>query len=355
MIECEADPMIQLSFFKNQWSAMMNKWPCLTFTCPTCREDIKTKEDIVMSSRVRLLEENAFKTNKQLENILTLLTTEKATSEEKPITYRDIAAKEPPMQTPSLIVVEKSENDTTEETKSKVSEITKAAIKSKVQMKKSFTNKAGHTVFVCNSDKSKEALLPHVQQVFTTRTIKTPKPKLPTVTVPFIRGKYENEDLLEVLRLQNEDCGIMFSSDNTQVLFSAPMKEKPGLFKAVIRVSEDIRKRIKTNGNRLFVGETSCPVYDRFFVKRCARCQSFHHFINDDGGCKKAQVCALCTGNHDTRTCRTDEDQYKCVNCFNSNKDEFSHATFSPDCACYIEEQEKIRKSINYYNTNQIN
>ena len=127
------------------------------------------------------------------------------------------------------------------------------------------------------------------------------------------------------------------------------MKEKPGLFQAVIRVSEDIRKRIKTNGNRLFIGESSCPVFDRFFVKRCAQCQGFHHYVKDDGGCKKAQVCALCTGNHDTRTCRTDEEHYKCVNCFNANEDEFSHAAFSPDCACYIAEQDKIRKSINYY------
>ena len=217
-------------------------------------------------------------------------------------------------------------------------------------MSRSFTNKAGQSVFICNNEKSKKALLPHVEKVFHNRKINTPKPKLPTISVPFIVGKYEKEELLDVLGKQNE--GIEFCQDNAQVLYIGQMRDREGLYQASIRVSEDIRDKIKENDNRLCIGINSCPVFDRFFIKRCNRCQEFHHFHNDNGGCKKDKVCALCTGKHDTRDCRTDEDHHKCNNCVKADRDEFSHAAFSHDCPSYIAEQDKLKKTIHYYSKN---
>ena len=112
--------------------------------------------------------------------------------------------------------------------------------------------------------------------------------------MPFIQGKYENAELLNILRQQNEDRGIMFNSDNTQVLFTSPMREREGLYQAVIRVTDDIRDKIKDNNNRLCIGVSSCPVFDRFFVKGCNNCQEFYQFHKDNGVCKKPKVCRLC-------------------------------------------------------------
>ena len=365
----ETDAMIQSSFFNSQWPTIKKKWLCITFTCPSCREDIKTRDETTMSSRVRLLEESSLKTNKQLEDILGHLTTvinnpppnkevinglittamnNLPQSEEKLESVSDQEAKE----APTLIVVEKAENEEVQDTKKLFSEVTKGAIESKARVAKSFTNKAGQSVFVCRSEKSKQALLPHVEKVFHNRKINTPKPKLPTISVPFIVGQYEKEELLDVLKTQNEEKGIVFSKDTAQVLFTTEMKDREGMYQAVIRVSDNLRKKIADNDNRLCIGINSCPVFDRFFIKRCNRCQEFHHFQKDNGGCKKAKVCGLCTGNHDTRDCNTDEDMYKCNNCAKSGKDEFSHATFSHECPSYIEEQEKLKKSINYYSKN---
>ena len=64
VIECDSEAMIQPSFLRNQWTTMMKKWPCMTFTCPFCRENVKTKEEAIMSGRVRLLEESSLKSNK---------------------------------------------------------------------------------------------------------------------------------------------------------------------------------------------------------------------------------------------------------------------------------------------------
>ena len=134
-----------------------------------------------MSSRVRLLEESSLKTNKQLEDILGLLTTvmnnpppnkevinglittamnNLPQSEEKLESVSDQEAKE----APTLIVVEKAENEEVQDTKKLFSEVTKGAIESKARVAKSFTNKAGQSVFVCRSEKSKQALLPHVEK-----------------------------------------------------------------------------------------------------------------------------------------------------------------------------------------------
>jgi hypothetical protein len=136
-------------------------------------------------------------------------------------------------------------------------------------------------------------------------------------------------------------------------MFSVPMKDRDNLYQAVIRVSESIRDQIKLNGDRLCIGINSCPVFDRFFIKRCNRCQSYHHFQNDNGGCKNDKVCALCTGNHDTRSCQTDENMYKCANCLKTNKeDHMGHAAYDLQCPTYKEEQEKLKKSIHYYAKN---
>ena len=256
--------------------------------------------------------------------------------------------------TQSIIVVEKSDtgHEPNQQEISKTwSEVAKAAISEKAGVTKSYTNKVGQTIFVCNSDKSKQALLPHVEKAFTGRTINTPKPRLPTISVPFIHGKYGNEELLDVLRAQNEDRGILLNRDNAQVMFTTPMRDRDGLYQAVIRVSNEVRDKIKSNGDRLYIGVNSCPVFDRFFIKRCNNCQEYNHFHKDHGGCKKTPVCSRCTGNHDSRTCRTDKNMYQCANCINAGRDDFHHSADSLDCPTYIAEQEKLKKSISYYNT----
>ena len=40
------------------------------------------------------------------------------------------------------------------------------------------------------------------------------------------------------------------------------------------------------------------------------------------------------------------------VNCVKAGKDEVSHAAFSFECPSYIAEQDKLKKSINYYSKN---
>ena len=156
------------------------------------------------------------------------------------------------------------------------------------------------------------------------------------------------------LKNQNEDNGLCFGADDAKVIFISPMKDQgnDGLHQAVLRVSEELREGIKANGNRIFLGSSSCPVYDRFFVKRCNRCQGFHHFHKD---CKKNQICGNCAGKHDTRQCQEDNIIYKCINCSIGGFANTDHMASSYDCPAYIAEQDKLKKSIHYYSKNSEN
>ena len=349
VIDCEGEePMVQPSFLKNQWPNIARKWSCITFTCHNCREDINTKQDHIMSQRLRLMEEMYLKCSKQLDGItesLSIKDQDGVVNHGK--SYASVAA-----ESPSLIVVEKGNEEPSEqETKTKMEELKRAAIESRANIKKAYTNKSGKTVVLCHNEKSKEVILPHVTKLFSERKVNTPKPKLPTISVPFIDGGYEKDELISALKSQNEDNGLVFNAENTQVLFISPMKDqsKEGLHQAVLRVSEEMREKIQVNGNRIFLGARSCPVYDRFYVKRCNKCQSFHHFHKD---CRKNVVCARCAGSHDTRACKEDDVTLKCINCSVAGFEDTAHSASSYDCPAYIAEQDRLKKSIFYYSKN---
>ena len=350
VIECEGeDPMVQPSFLRNQWPTINRKWSCITFTCHNCREDANTKQELIMSQRVRVLEEMAQDTNKKLNDLTDALINKKQDASmlhDSGNSYAGVTK-----GTPSLIIIGEPEKEVSPEvTKNKMEELKKAAIQSKVALKKTYTNRSGKTVVLCNSEKSKEIILPHVNKLFETSKINTPKPKLPTVSVPFIQGQYTKEELMEALNNQNEESGITINKDNAEVIFISPMRDqdKDGLHQAVLRVSEDVREKIKSNGNRIFIGSSSCPVYDRFFVKRCNRCQSFHHYHKE---CKKEEVCANCAEGHDTRKCNN-TGNLKCINCSIGGFENINHCASSFQCPAYILEQDKLKKSINYYSKN---
>lgn len=349
VIECEGeDPMVQPSFLRNQWPTLNRKWACITFTCHNCREDVHTKQEHIMSQRVRLLEETAQDTSKKLNDLIDILGNKQnasiANSSGK--SYAGVT-----QETPTLIVIGKPENEVSHDVKKqKMEELKKAAIQSKVALKKTYTNRSGETVVVCNSEKSKETILPHVNKLFESRKIDTPKPKLPTISIPFIQGQYKKEDLMEAIKNQNEESGLLIDKGNAEVIFISPMKDQDnaGFHQAVLRVSEEVREKIKSNGNRIFIGSSSCPVYDRFFVKRCNRCQSFHHYHKE---CKKEEVCANCAERHDTRRCQN-TGKFKCINCSIAGFENIDHCASSFQCPSYIAEQEKLKKSINYYSKN---
>ena len=96
--------MVQSSFFKNQWPTIARKWTCITFTCHNCKEDHNTKDQQIMSRRLRLVEEMGLKTSRQLDSITEMLGQKKSGGNQVK-TCASIVSEE----APSLIVIEKPE------------------------------------------------------------------------------------------------------------------------------------------------------------------------------------------------------------------------------------------------------
>ena len=134
------------------------------------------------------------------------------------------------------------------------------------------------------------------------------------------------------------------------MLFVKSSKGNSSEYVAVARVSPKIRDAIRTERNRIFLGITSCRIYDRFYVKRCNNCQEYGHFKDS---CEKPPCCAYCSGPHSSDQCsikNDDKSLLKCVNCKKENPDLCSgHTAFDPKCPTYRAAQKRMESSMPYY------
>ena len=135
------------------------------------------------------------------------------------------------------------------------------------------------------------------------------------------------------------------------VIAIQPLRNKPDVFKAIIRISNVLRYIISKQGDRLFIGcQSSCKVYDNFFVLRCFQCQEYGHHSKE---CKKSAVCGFCAGSHETRTCTEKSNVHRacCINCtkLGKTRDVASHEAGSLECPIYQQNKEKVKKSIPFH------
>ena len=117
------------------------------------------------------------------------------------------------------------------------------------------------------------------------------------------------------------------------------------------RVSSDIRLLIKANGDRLYNGLVALRVSDRFYVKRCNKCQEFGHY---HANCTASQCCAFCKSSaHKSSDCSlkgsADKSAYKCVNCHKAGIEENGHSAHWGKCPVFLKLQNKFKLSIPYY------
>ena len=362
VFNCTLPDLCTQSFIKNTWINLKKNWPNIMFVCPDCKESKTLNRETVVSNRLACMEESVRKVSQEMKSIRELLSQPPGVKtvvldnqdypqrtcvptsnlNEQKATYAQKA------QT-SVIIVKKGNQELSQEDEISATErVKQAAIRNSAAVMKTYKNGVGSTVFVCENEKSKQTLLPHLTKEFPGQTIITPLARQPTVTIVGIHGEYKADELFDVIKEQNVDRGIKISKENFRVLFTKKMNNESGLYTAVVRVSEDIRDSLKVNRDRVCIGLNSCPVYDRFFVKRCNKCQNYGHFHRD---CPNSvTICAKCSETHETNECNIKV--YKCFNCTQASISDSRHPTFSSRCPCYVAEQEKVKNTINYYSKN---
>lgn len=344
------DDLCTKSFLNNQWANLNKNWPSIVFVCPPCRDSKVLQTEIVASNRMSVIEDdvsvvkNDVTTMKDdLTQIKELLLTGRrgndASDENENTDFQMTYAQKVKKPQQSVIIIKKSEEAVD------IAKIQQAAINSRAAVSSAYQNKIGDTVIVCENQESKERLLPNINEVLPDHTVITPPAKQPTITITGMDSNYSKDDVFTMAQSGNQSTGININDNNFKVLFVTPHAKDPSLFQAIVRVSEEIRKQIDSNRDKICIGVTLCHVFDRFFVRRCYNCQLYKH--SADKCPQEHPTCGKCAGRHETRRC--DEQTEKCVNCASNGFTETNHQTSWYKCKSYINAQNKLASTINYY------
>ena len=134
-----------------------------------------------------------------------------------------------------------------------------------------------------------------------------------------------------------------------------PMPESSGTnrkhYQLVARVSNEIRERIKKNKDTIFVDLTAHRIVDRFYIKRCNKCQKFGHY-QDNCTSDKIRCVFCCSDSHCSSSCpikNQDTSNFSCPNCKDANKDFSGHSSHWFKCPTCLEVQNKLKSSIPFY------
>lgn len=338
VIECTAPKMCTPTFLKTTWPTLETLYPGITFICDLCRENKKMKDEHVMMDRFNKMENDIREIKQLIQN--------KPNNPQPPTktpSYADRVANKP-----VAIVIKPNEQAEEDQpvTVANMEEIKNIAIDKSAEVMSTYVNKQGNHVIICKNEKSKATLMPHLEQTFPSKTLHTPPPRCPTITIKEIHGDYDPTTLYNIIKQQNPTIEV--TPDSFKVIFTKEVYNEPGTHYAVVRVADKVRDQIKANRDSLCIGMESCHIKDRFFARRCNRCQELGHF---HGECKSERsVCGKCAKSHDTRSC--EDTRYKCHNCSIDGRGNTGHPAYSPKCPVYIAAQEKVKEKISYYQKN---
>ena len=233
--------------------------------------------------------------------------------------------------------------------------VNELATNNSIQVTKTTVKENGDVYVDMPSKESQEKLAPLLADVAGNENIVQLKSKLPTISILDVSEFTSKEDFIEKVKQQNPrikekiDQGSEFS-----IVFcrkpneNAPEHKK--FYQVVVRVSDDIRQILKQTNNKIYMDLHAHLVVDRFYIKRCNRCEKFGHYQKD---CPNTARCGYCMGAHLSSECREvdegDHQHYKCGNCKDAGKKETGHSTHWHKCPEYIEQQKKAKKTIPYY------
>ena len=235
--------------------------------------------------------------------------------------------------------------------------IEEIATNNSIQISKTNTKENGDVYVDMPSSDNRERLIPLLEEEsFAQNEVVKLKSKQPSITILGVEKLSSKEEFMDNVKKQNPKIREMIEQGSEfSIVFAKEAREnedrtKKSFCQVVARVSEDLRKMLKSTGDRIYIGLVSHRIVDRFFVKRCNKCQGFGHYENE---CPNETCCGYCQKNHKSSECdekeEGDHESYECINCKKANKPHVGHSSLWHKCPCFLEQQKKVKQTIPYY------
>ena len=216
-------------------------------------------------------------------------------------------------------------------------------------------------------EESRDMVSQLIEESHTANPVVKLKSKLPQLSIMGLTAKemkkgdgevFTREELEADMIKQNKSLAPLIENGSVfKVVYIKPPVRQKEFYTVVMRVSPDIRTLIKKLRDKIHIGLKVHNIVDRFYVKRCNRCQEFGHYADK---CRKSDdVCGFCANQHKSDDCPDKNKPYgehKCHNCKGSNNEAPGHPAFWTKCPAYKAQQKKLENSIcfDYSNLNSI-
>ena len=330
------------------------------FACNDCLTTHENEKCTADKSKVDAIDKRVCSLAESVEQIKQLLTKVVSTPQHQPQPVLQPALSQPQQfvsyasavatPKPSVFVVDSGLPD-----ESAAAAVEKLIVNNAIHLDNHYQNDNGKHVFKCATPEDRTNLRELISRNYPEAKIHQPLEKLPTISVANLPQQFTEAELQSaVLKAQPNIKSLVDAGEETLKVLKVKKQIKNDKFQASIRVSDNIRRIIAKQNDKVYIGTNCCRVFDNFFVKRCNKCQKFNHYMEE---CKaKAPVCGHCSGNHASDSCehvKSEKFYPCCTNCKDSQFDskKFTHDSFNRSCPSYMAEQDKLRKSMSYYSS----
>lgn len=175
--------------------------------------------------------------------------------------------------------------------------------------------------------------------------VKEVMPLNPRIKVVGISEQASGDAILKYIKSQNKD--IFADNSICEFLNLKPLKKNKHMYQATLQIDKVSYNKVMAQG-KLFVGYDYCTVFDAIELRRCYKCNGFHH--NAAKCSSNVTYCPRCAQNHKLEDCQSNIEN--CINCINLNKKKadsnvnVNHTVWNSNCTAYKQELDKLRSSI---------
>lgn len=174
------------------------------------------------------------------------------------------------------------------------------------------------------------------------------------------RRTYQKTSIVNAIISKND--GIKSLKDAGHTLDVVYLNQPPNSSKLAVglKVSPAIRSYLFSNQQgKIFIGNSSLSVEDRFYFKQCYHCQQIGHFSGDCPDSNESSVCFYCMGSHPSKQCakKQSPSEHCCAKCFQSKNpgekaNYKTHNAADPFCPVILREIQKIANNTDIHSKN---